>query len=75
MLTFGYYVPSVDNLLRVQFFRDFEGYAWSFPRPDHLSVGICGKAGENTMPELRERLHGFMQRFGYGGSGARPMMV
>jgi flavin-dependent dehydrogenase len=70
MLTFGYYIPRADNLLRVQFFRDFEGYAWSFPRPDHLSVGICGKAGENRMPELRERLHGFMQRFGYDETSA-----
>jgi flavin-dependent dehydrogenase len=28
MLTFGYYAPSVDRLLRVQFFEGFEGYAW-----------------------------------------------
>ena len=32
MLTFGYYVPGRDDLLRVQFFEDFEGYAWAFPR-------------------------------------------
>ncbi len=65
MLTFGYYVPGQDDLLRVQFFEDFEGYAWAFPRPDHLSVGICGKIGEDSMEGLRERLHGFMRRFGY----------
>jgi flavin-dependent dehydrogenase len=65
MLTFGYYVPGRDDLLRVQFFEKFEGYAWSFPRPDHLSVGICGKVGEDSMAGLRERLHGFMRRFGY----------
>jgi geranylgeranyl reductase family protein len=65
MLTFGYYVPSRDDLLRVQFFEKFEGYAWSFPRPDHLSVGICGKVGEDSMADLRERLHGFMRRCGY----------
>jgi flavin-dependent dehydrogenase len=65
MLTFGYYVPGRDDLLRVQFFEDFEGYAWAFPRPDHLSVGICGKVGEDSMAGLRERLHGFMRRFGY----------
>jgi flavin-dependent dehydrogenase len=65
MLTFGYYVPGRDDLLRVQFFEKFEGYAWSFPRPDHLSVGICGKVGEDSMAGLRERLHGFMRRCGY----------
>ena len=65
MLTFGYYVPGQDNLLRVQFFEDFEGYAWSFPRLDHLSVGICGEMGADHMPGLRERLHAFMRRFGY----------
>ncbi len=70
MLTFGYYVPVEDNLLRVEFFDDFEGYAWSFPRLDHLSVGICGKAGESRMPELRERLHAFMEKFGYAREGA-----
>jgi flavin-dependent dehydrogenase len=65
MLTFGYYVPLVDRLLRVQFFEGFEGYAWSFPRTDHLDLGICGKVGESNMAGLRERLHGFMKRFGY----------
>jgi len=70
MLTFGYYVPGRDDLLRVQFFEDFEGYVWAFPRPAHLSVGICGKVGEDRMAGLRERLHGFMQRFGYSCEGA-----
>jgi geranylgeranyl reductase family protein len=70
MLTFGYYVPARDDLLRIQFFRDFEGYAWAFPRADHLSVGICGKVGEDRMSGLRERLHGFMGTFGYSSAGA-----
>ncbi len=65
MLTFGYFVPGEDDLLRVQFFQDLEGYAWAFPRPDHLSVGICAKVGEDRMAGLRERLHSFMQDFGY----------
>jgi len=70
MLTLGYYVPGAEDLLRVQFFDDFEGYAWAFPRPDHLSVGICGKVGEGAMPELRQRLDGFMRKFGYPGEDA-----
>jgi flavin-dependent dehydrogenase len=71
MLTFGYYVPGRDDLLRVQFFEEFEGYAWAFPRPAHLSVGICGKVGEDSMAGLRERLHGFMRRFGYSFARAQ----
>ncbi|MGH9327617.1 MAG: FAD/NAD(P)-binding protein [Terriglobia bacterium] len=65
MLTYGYYTPGSDSLLRVQFFEDFEGYAWAFPRTDHLSVGICGKADEIRMVDLRLHLHAFMQAFGY----------
>jgi flavin-dependent dehydrogenase len=71
MLTYGYYVPGRDDLLRVQFFEKFEGYAWAFPRPDHLSVGICGKVGEDSMAGLRERLHAFMRRFGYSREYAK----
>lgn len=71
MLTFGYYVPGRDDLLRVQFFERFEGYVWSFPRLDHLSVGICGKVDEGSMAGLRERLHGFMRRFGYSLDAAQ----
>jgi flavin-dependent dehydrogenase len=70
MLTFGYYVPAADRLLRVQFFESFEGYAWSFPRTDHLDLGICGKVGESAMAGLRKRLHVFMERFGYPESSA-----
>ncbi len=70
MLTFGYYVPREESLLRVECFRDFDGYAWSFPRPGHLSVGICGKVSESSMPQLKQMLHGFMARHGYAGDGA-----
>jgi flavin-dependent dehydrogenase len=70
MLTLGYFVPSSDDLLRIQFFQDFEGYAWAFPRLDHLSVGICGKVGKNRMSALRERLQGFIERFGYSTQNA-----
>jgi flavin-dependent dehydrogenase len=71
MLTYGYYVPGRDDLLRVQFFERFEGYVWAFPRPAHLSVGICGKVGEDSMAGLQERLHDFMRRFEYSCERAR----
>jgi flavin-dependent dehydrogenase len=65
MLTFGYYLPVACDLLRVQFYEKFEGYAWAFPRTDHVSVGICGKIGEETMAALQVRLSAFMRKFGY----------
>jgi flavin-dependent dehydrogenase len=65
MLTFGYYLPIPCELLRVQFYEKFEGYAWAFPRPDHTSVGIGAKVGEGSMVALRERLHWFMQKSRY----------
>jgi geranylgeranyl diphosphate/geranylgeranyl-bacteriochlorophyllide a reductase len=70
MLTFGYFVPGHEDVLRVEFFENFEGYAWSFPRSNHLSVGICGKVGDAKMPELRRNLSGFMQRHGYSSESA-----
>jgi flavin-dependent dehydrogenase len=65
MLTFGYYLPVPCPVLRVQFYERFEGYAWAFPRLDHVSVGICGKAGEESMAALRDRLGAFMRKFAY----------
>ena len=70
LLTFGYYVPGSDDLLRVQFFDGFEGYAWAFPRPDHLSVGIAASARRSSMADLKQRLQGFMDRYGYDSKGA-----
>lgn len=70
MLTFGYFVPGHEDLLRVEFFANFEGYAWSFPRLNHLSVGICGKVGEAHMSDLQRNLFGFMERHGYSTDSA-----
>lgn len=70
LLTFGYYVPGSDDLLRVQFFDGFEGYAWAFPRPDHLSVGIAASARRSSMAELKQRLNSFMEQYGYDGKEA-----
>jgi geranylgeranyl diphosphate/geranylgeranyl-bacteriochlorophyllide a reductase len=69
MLTYGFYAPGADPVLRIRFFEDWEGYAWSFPRPDHLSLGICGKAGDHSMGGLQERLARFREGLGYDASG------
>ena len=59
-MTLGYFVPARAEAIRVKFLRRFEGYLWSFPRCDHLSVGICGSMARHTSQELRRHLHAFM---------------
>lgn len=59
MYALGYYVPATRRHIDIQFFPNFEGYIWVFPRPDHLSVGICGK-GEPA-GKLRQTLEKWMQ--------------
>jgi geranylgeranyl reductase family protein len=68
-LTAGYYLPATDDRIRVQFLRDFEGYLWSFPRTDHLAVGICGKMNQNSSAALKERLHRFLSTEGLSAGG------
>ena len=63
-LTVGYFLPLEENLMRIQFVRDFAGYLWSFPRLDHLSVGICGKMLANTAASLRAKLDRFLKQEG-----------
>jgi flavin-dependent dehydrogenase len=36
-VTLGYFVPTQEDILKVKFLKEFEGYLWSFPRADHLS--------------------------------------
>lgn len=58
-MTLGYFVPTEEDVIKVKFLKEFEGYIWSFPRADHLSVGICAKMGQNSSQELRQRLDRF----------------
>ena len=55
-VTLGYFVPTEEDILKVKFLKEFEGYMWSFPRADHLSVGICAKMGQSPTQQLRRHL-------------------
>ncbi len=70
-MTLGYFVPAQAESIQVKFLRHFEGYLWSFPRCDHLSVGICGSMARHTSQELRQHLHDFMREEGFDATGAR----
>jgi flavin-dependent dehydrogenase len=62
MCALGYYVPSSQDHIDIQFLPRLEGYIWVFPRCGHLSVGICGK-GEPAHA-LRKRLENYMTEHG-----------
>ena len=68
MYALGYYVPSQQDHIDIQFLANLEGYIWVFPRCGHLSVGICGK-GEPAQA-LRARLERYMREKGIAYKGA-----
>jgi len=61
-MTLGYFVPTEEDMIKVKFLKQFEGYLWSFPRADHLSVGICAKIGQTSSQQLRRHLDDFVQQ-------------
>ncbi|MBV9762916.1 MAG: NAD(P)/FAD-dependent oxidoreductase [Acidobacteriaceae bacterium] len=62
MYALGYWVPSEQAHIDIQFLPNLEGYIWVFPRSGHLSVGICGKS--ESAQCLRGRLERYMEEKG-----------
>ena len=58
-MTQGYFVPQTAEEIIIKFLPEFEGYIWSFPRANHISLGICGSMAAHTSTELRSHLHTF----------------
>jgi flavin-dependent dehydrogenase len=58
-MTQGYFVPQTAEQIIIKFLPEFEGYIWSFPRADHVSLGICGSMAAHTSNELRGHLQQF----------------
>lgn len=70
-MTQGYFVPQTADAITVKFLPHFEGYIWSFPRCDHLSVGICGSMSAHTSVELKTHLNSFVEKQEISTEGAR----
>jgi flavin-dependent dehydrogenase len=70
-MTLGYFVPTEEDIIKIKFLKQFEGYLWSFPRADHLSVGICGRMGQTSSQELRRHLSDFVEEEKIPMEGAR----
>jgi len=70
-MTQGYFVPQNADAIIIKFLPQFDGYIWSFPRSDHLSVGICGSMASHTSTELRGHLQGFVEKQEMETAGAK----
>ncbi|MCX6625536.1 MAG: NAD(P)/FAD-dependent oxidoreductase, partial [Acidobacteria bacterium] len=62
MCALGYYIPSSQEHIDIQFLPRLEGYIWIFPRCGHLSAGICGRGF--TSQQLRAQLEAFLNQKG-----------
>jgi geranylgeranyl reductase family protein len=69
MYALGYWVPTEQAHIDIQFLPNLEGYIWVFPRSGHLSVGICGKS--ESAQCLRARLERYMEEKGICRKEAR----
>jgi geranylgeranyl reductase family protein len=60
----GFYAHGLtSDEIVVEFVADPPGYIWSFPRPDHLAIGICAQANAgSTSGELRARTFDWLSR-------------
>ena len=53
----GFYAHGITSEeVVLEMLDDPSGYIWSFPRPDHLAIGICAQATDTTVGTLRSRL-------------------
>ena len=59
MSSLGYFIPSDQDHVDLEFFPRFEGYIWIFPRAGHLSAGIAGKG--KPAGELRLMLDSYLR--------------
>jgi flavin-dependent dehydrogenase len=62
-LALGYYVPGTfhQDTIFCRFFESpFMGYLWSFPRRDHLSVGIIDRLDRADPREMRSHIQEYI---------------
>jgi geranylgeranyl reductase family protein len=66
----GFFVRGLtSSTIAIKMMREQPGYLWSFPRPDHLAVGVCSSAAHRaTSLDLRRQSHVWLQHQGLGGS-------
>ncbi len=67
----GFFAHGVTSEeIVIEFTTDPPGYIWSFPRPDHLAVGVCAAADSGaTSAQLRDQTTAWMRSTGLGTGG------
>lgn len=64
----GFYARgTTSDEIVLELVDDPSGYIWSFPRPDHLAIGICAQASESSVGRLRDILTRWIARTGIAG--------
>lgn len=59
----GYFAHGVTSReIAISFVAEPPGYLWSFPRPDHLAIGICAEAHQTRPEPLRRLAREWMDR-------------
>jgi geranylgeranyl reductase family protein len=70
--TAGFHVEGLaERDIVIEFTREYAGYLWVFPRPDHASVGIAAPVGAESGAKLSARVLELLERR-YPGSLALP---
>jgi len=65
----GFFVHGVESsTVAIMFEDDPPGYLWSFPRPNHLAVGICAQADTSHASTLLATTASWIARNVDGGS-------
>jgi len=57
----GWFAPG-DAPMTIRFLPGVQGYAWLFPRSDHVGVGICAPLAAEPTRRLLQRLEAAVQR-------------
>jgi len=61
-VTMGYFIPgNFPAQMKIYFVPSFEGYIWSFPRPDHISYGLITCSGPAWNTRAKSLLANFIE--------------
>ena len=53
----GFFAHGItSDAIVIEMFADPPGYIWSFPRPDHLAIGICAQADAGMSAETLRQM-------------------
>jgi len=60
-VTLGYFIPgSGPPQMKIFFVPEFEGYIWSFPRPNHISYGLITRSDPGWTSRAKNLLSNFI---------------